>query len=106
MRQLRGSGLAALAVVHFSSSAMMRACDPMLPALARSFGVTTGRAALTISAYAVAYGLTQLLFGPLGDRYGKRSAAHRSRSSRDTSSSNSAHIVREPRRNSHRQHGQ
>jgi predicted MFS family arabinose efflux permease len=72
MRQLRGSGLAALAVVHFSSSAMMRACDPMLPALARSFGVTTGRAALTISAYAVAYGLMQLLFGPLGDRYGKR----------------------------------
>jgi predicted MFS family arabinose efflux permease len=72
MRQVRGSGLAALAVVHFSSSAMMRACDPMLPALARSFGVTTGRAALTISAYAVAYGLMQLLFGPLGDRYGKR----------------------------------
>ena len=72
MTQLRGSGLAALAVVHFSSSAMMRVCDPMLPALAQSFGVTTGRAALTVSAYAVAYGLMQLLFGPLGDRWGKR----------------------------------
>lgn len=72
MTQLRGNGLAALAVVHFSSSAMMRVCDPMLPALARSFGVTTGRAALTVSVYAIAYGLMQLLFGPLGDRYGKR----------------------------------
>lgn len=71
MSKLPG-GVAALAVVHFTSSAMMRVCDPMLPALAHSFGVSTGRAALTISAYAVAYGLMQLLFGPLGDRYGKR----------------------------------
>jgi YNFM family putative membrane transporter len=69
---MQRSGLAALATVHFGSSAMMRVCDPMLPALAQSFGVTTGRAALTVSAYAVAYGLLQLLFGPLGDRYGKR----------------------------------
>lgn len=66
------SGLAALATVHFCSSAMMRVCDPMLPALAQSFGVSTGRAALTISTYAVAYGLMQFVFGPLGDRYGKR----------------------------------
>lgn len=71
MTRLRG-GVAALALVHFTSSAMMRVCDPMLPALAHSFGVSTGRAALTISAYAIAYGLMQLLFGPLGDRYGKR----------------------------------
>lgn len=51
---------------------MMRVCDPMLPALARSFGVTTGPAAFTVSCYAIAYGLMQLLFGPLGDRWGKR----------------------------------
>jgi predicted MFS family arabinose efflux permease len=72
MTGVRRSGLAALATVHFCSSAMMRVCDPMLPALAQAFGVTTGRAALTVSVYAVAYGLLQLLFGPLGDRYGKR----------------------------------
>lgn len=72
MTGLRRSGLPALAAVHFCSSASMRACDPMLPALEQAFGVTTGRAALTISAYAVAYGLLQLLFGPLGDRFGKR----------------------------------
>ncbi|MES1265907.1 MAG: MFS transporter, partial [Variovorax sp.] len=71
-RAVRPGGLVALASVHFCSSAMMRVCDPMLPALAQAFGVGTGRAALTISAYAIAYGLMQLLFGPLGDRYGKR----------------------------------
>jgi MFS transporter, YNFM family, putative membrane transport protein len=72
MTRVRPGGLAALATVHCCSSAMMRVCDPMLPALAQSFGVTTGRAALTVSVYAVAYGLLQLLFGPLGDRFGKR----------------------------------
>ena len=68
----RPAGIAALATVHFCSSAMMRVCDPMLPSLAQTFGVTTGRAALTVSVYAVAYGVMQLLFGPLGDRCGKR----------------------------------
>jgi len=29
----------------------------MLPALAQSFGVSTGRAAQTVSVYAIAYGL-------------------------------------------------
>lgn len=66
------AGLAALLMVQFASSAMMRVCDPMLPALAQSFGVSTGRAALTVSAYAVAYGFLQVVFGPLGDRWGKR----------------------------------
>lgn len=68
----RASGLVALAVAHFGSSAMLRVCDPMLPALAQTFSVTTGQAALTISAYALAYGLLQLFFGPVGDRFGKR----------------------------------
>lgn len=68
----RVSGMVALGTVHFSSSAMMRVCDPMLPALSQAFGVSTGRASLTISVYAIAYGLLQFVFGPLGDRYGKR----------------------------------
>lgn len=72
MRTFGRGGLVALGTVHLGSSAMMRVCDPMLPALAQDFGVSTGRAALTVSVYAGAYGLLQLLFGPLGDRYGKR----------------------------------
>jgi predicted MFS family arabinose efflux permease len=49
----------------------MRLCDPLLPALAHTFETTTGEAAYTISAFAISYGLLQLFFGPLGDRYGK-----------------------------------
>jgi YNFM family putative membrane transporter len=61
-----------LLAAYFGSSAMMRVCDPMLPALASNFNVTTGQAAFTVSCYAIAYGLMQLVFGPLGDRWGKR----------------------------------
>lgn len=55
----------------FASMASMRVCDPLLPALAAEFGASTGRAAQTISSFAIAYGLLQLFYGPLGDRYGK-----------------------------------
>jgi len=61
-----------LLAAYFGSSAMMRVCDPMLPALASNFNVTTGQAAFTVSCYAIAYGLMQMVFGPLGDRWGKR----------------------------------
>jgi YNFM family putative membrane transporter len=64
--------MVALFSVHFGSAAMMRVCDPMLPALARDFGVTTGQAATTVSSYAIAYGILQFFFGPAGDRWGKR----------------------------------
>ena len=55
----------------FTSMASMRICDAMLPALASDFETTSGQAATTISAFALAYGCLQLFFGPLGDRYGK-----------------------------------
>jgi len=60
-----------LSLATFASAASIRVCDPLLPELSRYFAVTTGRAAQTISAFAIAYGLLQLLYGPLGDRYGK-----------------------------------
>ncbi|MEO8298936.1 MAG: MFS transporter [Burkholderiales bacterium] len=66
------AGMAALFSVNFGSSAMMRVCDPMLPALTHEFGVTTGQAAHTVSGYAIAYGLLQFFYGPAGDRWGKR----------------------------------
>jgi predicted MFS family arabinose efflux permease len=43
----------------------------MLVRLAADFDVTLGTAALAITVFGVAYGVSQLLFGPLGDRYGK-----------------------------------
>ncbi|MGJ7580483.1 MFS transporter [Variovorax sp. RHLX14] len=54
-----------------ASMASMRVCDAMLPAFAAAFDASAGQAARTISAFAIAYGVLQLLFGPLGDRYGK-----------------------------------
>ena len=63
---LRLIGLAA-----FASMASMRICDPMLVELAREFQVTTGHASRVISAFAVAYGVLQLFYGPLGEHLGK-----------------------------------
>ena len=62
---LRLIGLAA-----FSSMASMRVCDPMLVALAEEFRISTGEAAAVVAAFAVAYGVLQLVYGPLGDRLG------------------------------------
>jgi predicted MFS family arabinose efflux permease len=69
MNDLRA--LPSLACAGFASMASMRMCDAMLPALAQSFGTGPGEAAQTISAFALAYGLLQLVYGPLGDRFGK-----------------------------------
>ncbi|MGE4239224.1 MFS transporter [Ramlibacter sp.] len=64
--------LLSLAILYAGSSAMLRICDPMLLQLSRDFDVTMGRAALTVYTFAIAFGLLQLVFGPLGDRWGKR----------------------------------
>ncbi|MBY0410334.1 MAG: MFS transporter [Burkholderiaceae bacterium] len=60
-----------LSLAAFSSMASMRVCDPMLVDLSREFAVTTGDASAVIAAFAVAYGVLQLAYGPLGDRLGK-----------------------------------
>jgi predicted MFS family arabinose efflux permease len=63
--------VALLAGAAFFSAAALRICDAMLPRLASDFSVTPGTAGQVIIWFAVAYGLVQLLFGPMGDRYGK-----------------------------------
>eukprot|EP01034_Spumella_vulgaris_P002834 gene2834-3674_t len=60
-----------MALAAFTSMASMRVCDPMLPTLSQEFNVSTGDASAVIAAFAVAYGLLQLFYGPLGDRLGK-----------------------------------
>ncbi len=49
----------------------MRVTDALLPRLAADFAVGIAAAAGAITAFSVAYGAMQLLFGPLGDRFGK-----------------------------------
>lgn len=60
-----------LSLAAFASAVSLRLCDPMLPALARSFSTTTARAAIVVTATSIAYGVCQFLLGPLGDRFGK-----------------------------------
>ncbi|MFN2643947.1 MAG: MFS transporter [Burkholderiales bacterium] len=60
-----------LSAAAFTSSASLRATDPLLPLIAEDYGVTTGAAAAAVTAFALAYGLLQVVCGPLGDRYGR-----------------------------------
>jgi predicted MFS family arabinose efflux permease len=46
--------------------------SPILPAIARSLQVSPVQAGLLISAYMIPFGLFQLVFGPLADRFGKQ----------------------------------
>ena len=60
-----------LSLAAFTSSASLRATDPLLPLIAEDYAVTTGAAAAAVTAFALAYGLLQVICGPLGDRYGR-----------------------------------
>jgi predicted MFS family arabinose efflux permease len=60
-----------LSAAAFTSSASLRATDPLLPLIAEDFGVTTGAAAGAATGFALAYGLLQVIYGPLGDRFGR-----------------------------------
>jgi predicted MFS family arabinose efflux permease len=60
-----------LGLASFASMASLRACDSILPLLALEFSTTTGVAAQTISAFAVAYGVLQIFYGPMGDLFGR-----------------------------------
>ena len=63
--------IAALALAAMASGISLRLADPLLPRLSTEFGISLGEASQVITAFAVAYGLAQLVFGPLGDRFGK-----------------------------------
>lgn len=63
--------IVALSLAALASGVSMRLTDALLPRLATEFQVTLGQASLVVTVFAVAYGLAQALFGPLGDRFGK-----------------------------------
>lgn len=60
-----------LALAAFTSTSAFRILDPALPKLSEEFGITTGRAADVVTYFALAYGLLQFFYGPVGDRFGK-----------------------------------
>jgi len=63
--------VACLALAAFASGLSLRVNDALLPKLVTEFGVSLGTASQVISVFATAYGLAQLFFGPVGDRFGK-----------------------------------
>ena len=65
------SAVVALSLAAFASGISLRVTDALLPRLAQEFNVSIGSAASVITVFAVAYGLSQLFFGPMGDRFGK-----------------------------------
>lgn len=60
-----------LSCATFASMVAQRICDAMLPELSRVFSVSLAQAAQVVSLFAVTYGISQLFYGPLGDRLGK-----------------------------------
>ena len=60
-----------LSLAAFASAASMRVADAMLPRIGSEFQVGLSQASAVITVFSVAYGLRQIAFGPLGDRFGK-----------------------------------
>jgi predicted MFS family arabinose efflux permease len=60
-----------LAVAGFVSAANLRVVDPLLPQIAGELGVSIGGAGAVVTAFALSYGLFQVVIGPLGDAHGK-----------------------------------
>ena len=60
-----------LSAASFIIVAIMRITDPILPIIASDFELTVGATSIIVTAFAIPYGLFQLVLGPLGDRLGK-----------------------------------
>jgi predicted MFS family arabinose efflux permease len=69
--RLPTGAFAVLSFAAFGSAISLRVTDALLPRLGSEFNIGLGEAAGVITAFAMAYGLAQLFFGPVGDRFGK-----------------------------------
>lgn len=63
--------IAFLAVATFSSTAMVRVVDTLLPQIAADLNTSVGIASIVVTAYAFIHATSLLLAGPIGDRAGK-----------------------------------
>jgi predicted MFS family arabinose efflux permease len=63
--------IALLALAAFAGALNIRISDPLLAQVAAGFSATIGQTAAIVTAFTVGYGLFQLAFGPIGDRFGK-----------------------------------
>ncbi len=63
--------LCLFALAGFASSANIRLYDSLLPQIAKDFSASPGEVAGLSAAYALSYGLFQVVLGPVGDKIGK-----------------------------------
>ena len=66
-----GHGHLELRLTVRNTSASAVRVERLLPLIAEEYGVTAGAAAAAVTAFALSYGLLQVICGPLGDRYGR-----------------------------------
>ncbi|MGE0152098.1 MAG: MFS transporter [Reyranellaceae bacterium] len=60
-----------LSIAAFASAANIRVPDALLPQVSADFAVSVGTASVIVTGYTLAYGVMQVFYGPVGDRYGK-----------------------------------
>jgi len=60
-----------LSLMAFLANGDNYAVAPLLINIAKDLKIDIGSAALSVTAYMLAFGLFTIIFGPLGDRYGK-----------------------------------
>ncbi|MCF4167367.1 MFS transporter [Zavarzinia compransoris] len=63
--------IAMLSAAAFATTAGTRIADPLLPQVAEELHVGVDEAAVVATGFTLAYGLCQVFWGPMGDRYGK-----------------------------------
>ena len=63
--------IALLSGAAFCSAATLRIADPLLPQVAEEFAAGVSDAAIIATGFTLAYGLCQLVHGPIGDQFGK-----------------------------------
>jgi predicted MFS family arabinose efflux permease len=68
---MTGRAILILSLAALASAAGLRVTDPLLALISAEYRVTPGAASNVITAFAVAYGLLQVVHGPVGDRFGK-----------------------------------
>jgi MFS family permease len=60
-----------LSMMAFFANGDNYAVAPLLINISKDLSISIGSAAISVTAYMLAFGLFTIIFGPLGDRYGK-----------------------------------
>jgi len=71
MKHSKSALLFVLGFLAFWANGDNYAAAPLLPSIAQDLGLSIPRAAMSVTAYMLSFGLFTILFGPLSDKFGK-----------------------------------